>query len=148
MPRFQYGTHQLYFLPDFADGAIAALAEQQQYGPRAPGIVSDFNFSRLTGKGITSLMANAKLWVPSSAKRSVNAYRKLNHAAQREVLFDQGIYQYKGLAEVARTDEAEAEADCMAEAEMESEADWGNEPGASGSEDGGGSGEELLPTWN
>ena len=76
MPRFQYGTHQLYFLPDFADGAIAALAEQQQYGPRAPGIVSDFNFSRLTGKGITSLMANAKLWVPSSAKRSVNAYPK------------------------------------------------------------------------
>jgi hypothetical protein len=51
MPRFQYGTHQIYCLPDFAAGAIAAVTEED-----ATPTPTVYDFSKLTAKGITGLM--------------------------------------------------------------------------------------------
>jgi hypothetical protein len=106
MPRLVYGSHQIYCSREFAEGARSALDEGA-----SPVPAIDFNFSALTAKGVTSMMRNGRLWVPAASKKSVRAYAKLSPTAQRAALYEQGIYQYKGLAEVERAQVEEAE-DC------------------------------------
>jgi hypothetical protein len=121
MPRLAFGSHQVYCSREFAVGALAALDEG---GPSTPAII--FDFSSLTAKGVTSMMRNGRLWVPAASKKSVKAYGKLSPTAQRVVLYEQGIYQYRGLAEV--------------EKEVESDVDWGGESSSD---------EEVeLPPWS